>query len=337
MKSEYLRTLVESIATGSFSKAADNLFITQSAVSRRIKFLEDQYGYSLIDRSGPVLVATEAGLVVIKKAEKILQIEDDLQNDLRTLSSKSEITFCSTPSFGITYLPEIMKGFMLLKPDMLELKFFFEKPDKIVDGMKKGLYQVGVIEHKEDYDFENLETFELPGDEVVFISSPQLALTEGEMSIEQLACFDLYSRNEGCCSSKLLDYNLKRLGRDHTAFNRIIYYDDLHLIINSVLKGYGLAFLSRSVVEKLVTEGALRTHRATGFEHGFKRTLITNNASASKQLLGSFIEEIRKVFKKSPAQIDFLSRLADQCGLPAVSAKIINLCLCAHAIEMAFI
>lgn len=318
MKSEYLRTLVESIDTGSFSKAAENLFITQSAVSRRVKFLEDQYGYSLIDRSGPVLVATEAGRVVIEKAGKILQIEDDLLNDLRTLNSKPEVSFCSTPSFGITYLPEIMKGFMLLKPDMLELRFFFDMPDKVVDGMRKGMYQVGVIEHKEDYDFADLETYELPGDEVVFISSPQLGIPEGELPIERLTCFDLYSRKEGCCSNKLLEYNLNKIGRDHTEFNRTIYYDDLHLITSSVLKGYGLAFLSMSVVNKLANEGALRTHRVTGFDHSFRRTLIVNKGFATNGLLASFIEEIRGVFRKLPTEIDFLSCRTDDCGIPSV-------------------
>lgn len=318
MKSEYLRTLVESIDTGSFSKAAENLFITQSAVSRRIKFLEDQYGYSLIDRSGPVLVATEAGRVVIEKAGKILQIEDDLLSDLRTLNSKPEVSFCSTPSFGITYLPEIMKGFMLLKPDMLELRFFFDMPDKVVEGMRKGMYQVGVIEHKEDYDFADLETYELPGDEVVFISSPQLGITEGELPIERLTCFDLYSRKEGCCSNKLLEYNLNKIGRDHNEFNRTIYYDDLHLITSSVLKGYGLAFLSMSVVNKLVNEGTLRIHRVTGFDHGFRRTLIVNKGFATNGLLASFIEEIRGVFRKLPTEIDFLSCRTDDCGIPSV-------------------
>ena len=316
MKSEYLQTLVESVTTGSFSKAAENLFITQSAVSRRIKFLEDQYGYLLIDRSGPVLLATEAGRVVMEKAGKILQIEDDMRNDLRTLSAKPEVSFCSTPSFGITYLPEIMKGFMLLKPDMLELRFFFDMPDKIVDGMKKGMYQVGVIEHKEDYDYADLETFELPGDEVVFVSSPQLGLEEEELSLERLACFDLYSRKEGCCSNKLLEYNLKRVGSDHTVFNRTIYYDDLSLIISSVLKGDGLAFLSRSVIEKFVSEGTLRIHRASGFDHGFRRTLIINRSFASAPLLASFIEEIKGVFKKYAAQIDFLSGSMNNCDLP---------------------
>jgi len=304
MKSEYLRTLVESIATGSFSKAAENLYISQSAVSRRIKFLEEQYGYSLIDRRGQVLTATEAGQIVIAKAEKMLRLENDLMNDLRVLSPKPGIIFCCTPSFGISYLPEIMKDFMLLKPDMPELKFFFEMPDKVVDGMRKGLYQVGVIEHNEDYDLAELETFELPGDDVVVVSSPQLAITEEEMPFERLACFDLYIRKEGCCSSKLLDYNMKKLGRDYAEFSRVIYYDDLHLIISSVLEGYGLAFISLSVVKKFVKEGALRTHRVTGFEHAYKRTLIVNNASASTRVLGYFIEGIKGVFNKIPSKID---------------------------------
>lgn len=316
MKSEYLRTLVESIATGSFSKAADNLFITQSAVSRRIKFLEEQYGYSLIDRSGPVLTATDAGLVVMEKAEKMLQLENDLLNDLRELSPRSGIVFCCTPSFGVAYLPEIMKDFMLLKPDMSELKFLFEMPDKVVDGMRKGLYQVGVIEHTEDYDLSEFETYELPGDDVVFVSAPQLALTDEEVPIERLTHFDLYTRKEGCCSSKLLDYNMKKLGRDYAEFNRVIYYDDLHLIISSVLEGYGLAFISRSVVERLVTEGALRTHRVSGFEHAYKRTLIVNGASASTRSLGNFIEEIRNVFNKQPRQTNISSFDSDAYCLP---------------------
>ena len=304
MRSEYLRTLVESIATGSFSKAADNLFITQSAVSRRIKFLEEQYGYSLIDRSGPVLTATDAGRIVIEKAEKMLQLEYDLLNDLRVLSPRPGIIFCCTPSFGVAYLPAILKDFMLLKPDMSELKFFFEMPDKVVDGMRKGLYQVGVIEHNEDYDLAEFETFDLPGDDAIFVSSPQLALTDEEMTLEQLTCFDLYTRKEGCCSSKLLHYNMKKLGRDCADFNRVIYYDDLHMIIGSVLDGSGLAFVSRSVVDKLLTDGALRAHRVTGFEHAYKRTLIVNSASTSPPSLGYFIEEIKGVFKKAPVQID---------------------------------
>lgn len=304
MKSEYLRTLIESIATGSFSKAADKLFITQSAISRRIKFLENEYGFPLIDRSGPVLTATDAGRVVIEKAEKMLQLENELIHDLRELSSRQKITFCCTPSFGVAYLPAIMKGFMLQKPDMSELNFSFEMPDQVVDGMKKGLYQVGVIEHNENYDLADFEIFDLPGDEVVFVSAPQLELTKDELPLEKLTRFDLYTRKEGCCSSKLLDYNMKKLGGDYSGFGRIIYYDDLHLIINSVLEGYGLAFISKSVVEKPVNEGFLRTHRAIGFEHSYNRTLIVNSACHSNKIVGSFIEEIQRNLRTEKQKVN---------------------------------
>ncbi|MBW4054421.1 MAG: LysR family transcriptional regulator [Proteobacteria bacterium] len=322
MKTVYLRTLVESIITGSFSKAAENLFITQSAVSRRIKFLEDQYGHSLIDRSGPVLVATDMGRIVMEKAEKILQLESDLQSDLCGLSTIPGISFCCTPSFGITYLPEIMKRFMILKPDMLELKFFFEMPERVIEGMQKGLYQVGVIEHNKDYDLAEFETFELPGDEVVFVSSPQLSITEEEMTIDNLESYDLYIRREGCCSSKVLEYNMKKLGRDLADFKRIIYYDDLHLIISSALAGYGLAFVSMSVVKDLVKEGALRTHHATGFEHSYMRTLIVNNTSALTPVFGNFIEEIKRVFQNMPRQIIVSSCNAVVFSLPFVAASV---------------
>lgn len=308
MKSEYLRTLVESVATGSFSKAAENLFITQSAVSRRIKFLEDQYGHSLIDRSGPVLVATDVGRMVIEKAEKILQLENDLENNLRGISPMFGISFCCTPSFGIIYLPEIMKNFMVLKPDMMELKFFFEMPDEVVDGMRKGQYQLGVVEHSEDYDLSEFETYELPGDEVVFISSPQLGIEEEVISIETVAGFDLYTRKEGCCSSKLLEYNINKIGKSHADFKRIIFYDDLHLIIDSVVEGYGLGFVSKSVVKKFMTEMALRIHRVTGFDHAFKRTLIINKCYAPTRVLDNLICEIKNAFKKTTPKV-FISTL----------------------------
>lgn len=303
MESAYLRTLVESIATGSFSKAAENLFITQSAVSRRIKFMEDQYGYALIDRSGPLLVATEVGQIVLEKAEKILRLENDLLNDLRSISPKSCVSFCCTPSFGITYLPEIMKDFMKQKPEMLELKFSFEMPDKVVDGMRKGLYQVAVIEHNQDYDLAEFDVYELPGDEVVFISSPQLGLTEDMVSLDRLVNFDLYTRNEGCCSTKLFQYNITKLDKDYSDFNRVIFYDDIHLIISSVVEGYGLGFISLSVVKKLVGDGVLRIHHVPDFEHAYKRTLIVNKTPITTKLLASFIKETRGVFKKNPTQI----------------------------------
>ena len=308
MESVYLQTLVESIATGSFSKASENLCVTQSAVSRRIKFLEDQYGFALIDRSGPILVTTDAGRIVLEKAEKILSLEKELLHDLQEIVPKTCITFCCTPAFGIAYLPEIMKGFMLLNPGMNELRFFFDTPDKVVNGLREGIYQVGVIEHTDHFELSEFETFELPVGEVVFVSAQQLGLTEDELTIDELTRYDLYSRNEGCCSKKLLDYSMKKIGCDYAEFNRVVFYDDLHLIINAVHEGCGIAFISRSIVKQQLESGIFRAHRVRGFEHGFQQTLIVNNAPSSFPLLSGFITTIQAIFETStPPQNNSIS------------------------------
>lgn len=96
MESLYLKTLIEVAEAGSFSRAADTLCISQSAVSRRIRFLEEQYGYPLIDRSGPSLRATAAGQMVIAKARQILSLENELLRGLDSLKGKRDITFWST-------------------------------------------------------------------------------------------------------------------------------------------------------------------------------------------------------------------------------------------------
>lgn len=296
MKSEYFQTLVEAITLGSFSKAAEKLFVTQSAVSRRIQFLEEHYGYPLIDRSGPVLAPTEAGRIVMEKANKMLALERELIQDLHECERKPGVTFCCTPAFGIVYLPGIMKHFMLLHSSTSEMNFSFELPDTVVEGLREGRYQAGVIEHSEQYDLSGFETFRLPDDELVFVSSPLLGLDNQEVAIDQLIHHDLYIRKEGCCSSKLLSFNMKNSGRSCAEFARIVVCDDLHLIIKTVCEGSGVTFVSRSLVEQHLRQGALREHRVAGFNHTHHRTLVVNTCSFANPLLRDFVAEIFATF-----------------------------------------
>ena len=69
METRYLNTLVASVEAGTFSKAAELLHITQSAVSQRIKFLEEHFGQQLLDRSGQRLALTLSGKIVFDKAK----------------------------------------------------------------------------------------------------------------------------------------------------------------------------------------------------------------------------------------------------------------------------
>ncbi|OGU10672.1 MAG: LysR family transcriptional regulator [Geobacteraceae bacterium GWC2_58_44] len=296
MESIYLKTLIEAVNTGSLSKAAEILCVTPSAASRRIKFLEDHYGYPLLDRSGPVLKPTQAGSLVLGKAKLLLEIEQELLHGLTEMDNKPRIAFCCTPAFGIAHLPAVLKEFMLHNADMNDLKFFFKMPNMVVEGLKEHLFDLAVIEHCACLDLKDFLTFPLPDDEMIFVSAPSLGIESAVADLDILVQQRLYSRNEGCCSKIFLDSNMQSIGRDSQEFRQIIIYDDLHLIIQAVLDGEGIAFISRSVVAKYLDDGSLRTHRVAGFRHNRKRTFVVSNAKPIDSNLTDFISCVFSAF-----------------------------------------
>ena len=292
---DYMKTYVTTIAAGSFTKAAESLGVTQSSVSRQIQQLEGLYGFLLIDRGGSMLSPTEAGRIVLEKAHKILKLESDMVQDLDKLRKKASVGFSCSPAFGIAYLPQIMKVFMLSHSTVTGMNFSFEIPDKVVEGLREGSYQAGVIEYYEDYDFSGFAIEAMPDDEVVFVSSPLLAI-ERDVTIDQLITYDIYMRKEGCCFTKLLAFNMLNIGRNSNEFARTIVYDDMHLIINSVLDGSGISFVSRSLVDHHIHQGALREHRLPNFQHTQQRTLLVDQSSSTDLLVKDFIACILAVF-----------------------------------------
>jgi len=297
MELVYLRTFVESVDVGSFSKAADVLCVTQSAVSRRIKFLEDQYGYPLLDRSGPKLLPTAAGTLVLDKARQLLSIENELLKGLKGIGKREGLSFCCTPGFGTTFLPRVVRELLQTSSEMHNMQFFLDTPDLVLAGIQDGRYDIGLLEHCDQYDFIGLDFIVLPDDEVLFVSSPVLSIPAGEVPVEQLGSYTLFSRREECCSTKFLSFNLKLIGCDDAVFPSRIIYDDLHQIIASVVDGLGIAFTSQTLVADQIAGGTLRAHRVHGFQHFRKRTLLVKPSSAPNHLVDLFIREICRCFE----------------------------------------
>lgn len=300
MELTYLKTLLEVVDTGSFSKAADSLCVTQSAVSRRIKFMEDQYGYPLLDRSGPNLQLTEAGMLVADKAKKLLEIERELLSDLHLMEgSKRELTFCCTPAFGMAYLPQIMQRFIQMDDDMNDMKFMFDTPDNILKGLQEQRYDLAVLDHCTCLDLGEFKTVELPADDMVFVSSPTLRIPTPHTSVDALLQQTLFSRKEGCCSRKFLDFNMAELGRTTRDFSKIIILDDLHLIIQSVLAGNGVAFISEGVVARQLAEGQLIPHYIEGFMHQRCRKLVCTGCYQQNRLAELFVSAVTDILCKT--------------------------------------
>jgi LysR family transcriptional regulator, transcriptional activator of the cysJI operon len=296
METEYLRTFLETVRHGSFSKAAEVLYVTQSAVSRRIKFLEEQYGCQLIDRTGQMLKPTAAGALVYENAWQMLELEGSLAAQLQKINRRPSLHFACTRPFGIASLPDILKTFMNRFNGEMDIKVSFEMPPHALQGLREGQYDMIVLEHGDRIDFSPAREIPLGTDEMIFVSAPQLKIPGPVTSVDDLVRRRLYRRREDCCSGKLLNANMKAIGRDPGEFGTILLYDDLHVIIESVRAGEGIAFISRSLVDKDIEQGVLHEHRVEGFNHMRSRTLAYRGDIVRNKAMRRFIDCLTEPF-----------------------------------------
>ncbi|WP_051293108.1 LysR family transcriptional regulator [Citrifermentans bremense] len=303
MDIEYLRTIITVLREKSFSKAATALNVTQSAVSHRVKFLEDHFGGRLIDRSGTELMPTDMGLRVLKKAERIVQLEDDLIEDVANLGGDRTLSIGTTVAFAVNHMSNIMNKSFLSHSEGANLKILVQHPKALLDGLKGGFFDITVIEHNGNLDFSGLKTFELPDDEMVFISNSAPELTSYDSPLSWLLDNRIIARVEGCSCRDMLSENLHKCSLQLSDFKGVIVCDDLKFMIESVLTGQGIAFVSKALVVDHLDKRRLVAHSIEGFNH-FRRITVAIkqekcNDDKIRSLLGAIVD-ITKIAAISP-------------------------------------
>ncbi|WAC43664.1 LysR family transcriptional regulator [Pseudomonas sp. SL4(2022)] len=111
---------------GSFSEAAERLFLTQPAVSKRIASLEQQLGVRLFDRLGREVSLTEAGRALLPRAYQILNVLDDTRRALTNLNGEisGRLTLATSHHIGLHRLPPLLRAFTRAHPQVaLDIQF----------------------------------------------------------------------------------------------------------------------------------------------------------------------------------------------------------------------
>ncbi len=102
----------------SFTKAGEELFLTQSAVSRQIQALEESLGAELFERRTRALLLTENGQVLFRVAQEVLQQVQDATDRMRSATPSRTVTVTSTPGFASIWLIPRLARFTQRYPDV---------------------------------------------------------------------------------------------------------------------------------------------------------------------------------------------------------------------------
>lgn len=145
MDSQNLQAFYTAASLGSFSEAAKKLHITQPAVSKRIANLEQQLNCQLFDRIGRQIMLTQAGKLLLPKAESILA---DVQSAIESISDidgtvSGQLTIATSHHIGMHRLPPILRQFISQYPQV-QLDLQFLDSDQIYLAIQKGQYDLAM-------------------------------------------------------------------------------------------------------------------------------------------------------------------------------------------------
>lgn len=129
----------------SITKAAEQIPISQPALSKSIKSLEEELGTSLIIRTNKMIDLTDAGNMVLAYAQEITGLVDEMQLTLSDLTNFSvgQLNIGLPPFIGSLFFPKVMKNFHHCYPD-IKLDITEYGGARVVKSVEEGEFELGV-------------------------------------------------------------------------------------------------------------------------------------------------------------------------------------------------
>jgi len=146
MDTQNLKAFIAVAETGSFSAAADQLHLTQPAISKRINLLEQQLGTPLFDRIGRQVSLTGAGRTLLPLAQDILLAMRDARQQIMDLGStvSGKLRLVTSHHIGLHRLPAILRKFASEYPEV-ELDIQFKDSEQAYLCVLAGEFDLGIV------------------------------------------------------------------------------------------------------------------------------------------------------------------------------------------------
>lgn len=141
-----LKAFVAVAEASSFSIAAENIFLTQSAVSKRISVLEAELGVKLFDRVGKTTNLNEAGRKLLPRAINMLQELEDIQRSISNLSGDvgGVLKMGTSHHIGLHRLPSVLRSFRQAHPNV-QLDIRFLGSEAACHAVAQGKLELGIV------------------------------------------------------------------------------------------------------------------------------------------------------------------------------------------------
>jgi len=258
MNLDYLRTYIEVIRLGSFSKVAKKLAISQPAVSFQIQKLEQELGARLIDRRQKTLTMTEAGKRLLVFAKLFDKEHQALVHDFEQLREEvtGNLTIAASTIPGDFILPPILSEFKGRHP-AVNIQVAVTDSARVIDAVKSDDYELGFCGvSPED---RELEAVKIAEDEIVLIVFPEHPFAgRKQSSFLEVSAEPLIFREPTSGTQRSVEALLLSAGFDLSRCKPTLVLGTTEAIVTAVEAKSGIAFVSNLAIKKSVALGLVK-------------------------------------------------------------------------------
>ncbi|UCF81963.1 MAG: LysR family transcriptional regulator [Desulfobacteraceae bacterium] len=259
---EIFRKVVE---LGSFSKAAEAVFLAQASVSERIATLETMVGTRILDRLGRQIVPTKAGEILYKHAVLLLDMKRtaclEIQDFLGIKQGAIYIGGSTIP--GEYILPKVIGDFQEKYP-LLSVTLSVSNTSDIEDRILNGRLELGVVGSKPSH--RNLIHNELWKDELVLAVPAHHQLAKKKVvSIEELSKEPFILREVGSGTLKITEDYLKASGSNPIdSLHVVARFGTSTAVKEGIKAGLGISILSSRALDTELKTGIIKALKVKG-------------------------------------------------------------------------
>lgn len=270
MTIRHLRIFTQVYRFESVTRAAQELHLTQPAVTRAIRELEEYYGTRLFERMYHRILPTESARRLYPQSLHLLDSFDRIETGLRNWDSLGCIRVGATVTLGDTLLPRLSRAFLQENPGM-ELQVVVANGDSLAAALCENRLDLALMENTPAV--SELHTEEIGTDFLCAVMSPAFPLAEGDsVTLEELSQSPLLVREAGSTARTILENALGSRGLPlHIAWESI----SGQALVKAAAAGLGLAVLPEAFAQEAarmeeiclrpIEGGVLQRHRVTAW------------------------------------------------------------------------
>jgi DNA-binding transcriptional LysR family regulator len=274
----------------SFTKAGEELFLTQSAVSRQIKDLEDELGVALFHRRHRALLLTEAGKQFYAATAQVLTTMRSATDRLRTQAGKKALSVTTTHSFAALWLIPRLAGFTRTHPGV-DVRITAET--RVQDLERDGLDLA--IRHG-PASLAGSHAIRLFGERVFPVCSPELLKSNPLKKPADLVRHVLLQYDDPEGRHPWLHWKawLEVAGIPELRPARTLSFSGYEQIIPAALAGHGVALGRTPLVRDLLASGELVAPFASSADPARAYYVVVSQNAAARPEVAGFVAWLKQ-------------------------------------------